>query len=139
MKKSMNQLLLRCACIGQPLIAALALAACSGVPVLPGFTPYRMEIQQGNYVSQDMASKLKPGMTRDQVRFVLGTPLVADVFHADRWDYVFMREPEGGGRVQHRRLSVFFRDGKLARVQGDVVPQKSAQFGDNAFNSAIAR
>jgi outer membrane protein assembly factor BamE len=110
-----------------PLLAAAALAACSGVPVLPGFTPYRMEIQQGNFVSQEMASRLKPGMTREQVRFVLGTPLVADVFHTDRWDYVFMREPQGGGAVERRRLSVFFKEGRLARVEGDVVPQKAAE------------
>ena len=105
------------------LVAVLLLAGCSGVPVLPGFTPYRMEIQQGNYVDQDMVSRLKTGMTRDQVRFVLGTPLVADVFHADRWDYVFVRDPQSGP-AQERRLSVFFRDGKLARVEGDVVPRK---------------
>ncbi len=108
--------------------AALALAVlaagCSGVPVLPGLTPYKMEIQQGNYVDQDMVSRLKTGMTRDQVRFVLGTPLVADVFHADRWDYVFVKDPQTGP-AQERRLSVFFQDGKLTRVEGDVVPAKA--------------
>jgi outer membrane protein assembly factor BamE len=127
MKKLMNRLLARrWTSVGQPLIAALAVAACGGVPVLPGFTPYRMEIQQGNFVDQGMVSRLKAGMTREQVRFVLGTPLVADVFHADRWDYVFMRQPQGGGALEQRRLSVFFQDGRLARVDGDVVPQKAA-------------
>ncbi len=108
------------------LAAVLLLAGCSGVPVLPGFTPYRMEVQQGNYVDQDMVSRLKTGMTREQVRFALGTPLVADVFHADRWDYVFVREPQSGP-AQERRLSVFFQDGKLARLEGDVVPRKSLE------------
>jgi outer membrane protein assembly factor BamE len=100
--------------------------ACSSVPILPGFTPYLMEIQQGNFLDQEMVSRLKPGMTRDQVRFILGTPLVSDLFHADRWDYVFSRRPEGGGRVEQRRIAVFFSDGKLTRVEGDVVPQKPA-------------
>ncbi len=110
----------------QALAAVLLLAGCSGVPVLPGFTPYRMEVQQGNYVDQDMVSRLKTGMTRDQVRFILGTPLVADLFHGNRWDYVFMREPEGGGPLQQRRLSLFFEQGRLARVDGDVVPGKQS-------------
>ena len=84
-----------------------------------------MEIQQGNFVSQDMVSKLKPGMTREQVRFVLGTPLVADMFHADRWDYVFYREIPRKPR-EERRVSVFFENDRLARVEGDVVPEGEA-------------
>ncbi len=125
MNKLMNRRFSPCARRGFAALAvALLAAACSGVPVLPGFTPYRMEIQQGNYVDQDMVSKLKTGMTRDQVRFVLGTPLVADVFHADRWDYVFVKDPQTGP-AQERRLSVFFQDGKLTRVEGDVVPAKA--------------
>ena len=101
---------------------ALALASC-GVPNIPGITPYKPDIQQGNFISQESVAQVKPGMSREQVRFILGTPLVADVFHGDRWDYVFRRTPQGGGAVQQRRLSVFFGDGKLARVEGDVVPQ----------------
>jgi outer membrane protein assembly factor BamE len=104
------------------LAAGFAVSGCSGVPTLPGLTPYRMEIQQGNFIDQDMVSKLKPGMTREQVRFVLGTPLVSDIFHADRWDYVFTRRAQGRDDVQKRRLSVFFTDGRLARVEGDIVP-----------------
>ena len=82
-----------------------------------------MEIQQGNYVTQEMVSRLKSGMTRDQVRFVMGTPLVADVFHADRWDYVYRRVPERGGVPEQRRVAVFFQEDKLVRLEGDVVPQ----------------
>jgi outer membrane protein assembly factor BamE len=108
-------------------IAPLALAACARVPTIPGVTPYRIEIQQGNYVSQEMVSQLKPGMSKDQVRFVLGTPLVTDIFHADRWDYVFYREPAGGKREQ-RALAVFFdKEGRLERVAGDVVPAQPAE------------
>lgn len=100
----------------------LALTAC-GVPRI--VTPYRMEIQQGNYISQDMVAQLKLGMSREQVRFVLGTPLVTDVFHADRWDYVYYRD-RFGGRREERKIAVIFEDGKLARVLGDVVPAQSA-------------
>ena len=60
------------------LLAVPLLSACSGVPILPGLLPYKMEIQQGNFVTQEMVSRLKPGMTRDQVRFIMGTPLHAE-------------------------------------------------------------
>ena len=74
------------------LALVILLPACSYVPRIPGVTPYKIEIQQGNFVSQDMVSQLKPGMTKEQVRFVLGTPLVTDIFHPDRWDYLYWRE-----------------------------------------------
>jgi outer membrane protein assembly factor BamE len=102
------------------------LAACSNMPdVTSQLSPYRIDIRQGNYVSQDMVARLKPGMTRDQVRFALGTPLVADMFHANRWDYVYHFQP-GRGEVQQRRLIVYFEDDKLARVGGDVVAETAA-------------
>ena len=93
-------------------------------------TPYRIEIQQGNYVTQEMVAQLKPGLTRDQVRYVMGTPLVSDIFHEERWDYVFMRQRANSRDVEHRRVAVFFEDGKLKRVDGDIVeaaPGKPAQ------------
>lgn len=104
-------------------LAAALLPACKSieVPKVPGITPYRMVIQQGNFISQEMVSQLKPGMTKEQVRFVLGTPLVTDIFHADRWDYVFYRETPDGKREQ-RNLSVVFEKDKLARVLGDLMP-----------------
>jgi outer membrane protein assembly factor BamE len=80
-----------------------------------------MEIQQGNYITQEMVAQLKPGLTRDQVRFVLGTPLVSDIFHEERWDYVFLRQPANSGEIEYRRIAVFFEDGKLKRVEGDIV------------------
>jgi outer membrane protein assembly factor BamE len=101
-------------------VLALAAAGCNYVPRIPGITPYRMEIQQGNFVSQDMVAQLKPGMTKDQVRFVLGTPMVTDIFHPDRWDYVYWREASNGNREQ-RKLTVLFENGQLARLDGDVV------------------
>lgn len=81
--------------------------------------PYRIDIQQGNFVSQEMVSKLRPGMSKEQVRFILGTPLVTDIFHADRWDYVYsFKRP--GQAPERRRLAVFFEDDRLARLDGDV-------------------
>ena len=97
------------------LVLPLLAAACGP------FRPYRMEIQQGNFVTQEMAAQLKPGMTRDQVRFVLGTPLVSDIFHEDRWDYVFVRQRANSEEVERRRLAVFYEDGKLKRIDGDIV------------------
>lgn len=99
----------------------LLLTACSGTPEVTSYlSPYRIDVRQGNFVTQEMMARLKPGMSRDQVRFVLGTPLVTDIFHADRWDYVYRFQP-GRGEPQSRRLVVFFEDGKLSRVGGDVV------------------
>lgn len=101
---------------------ALTFPGCSSPPKVLGITPYRMEIQQGNFVSKESVAKLKPGMTKEQVRFVLGTPLVTDIFHANRWDYPYYREPTGGKR-EEGRVVVYFDDGKLARIEtGDVMP-----------------
>jgi outer membrane protein assembly factor BamE len=102
-------------------LAAVAAAGCNAVPRIPGITPYRMEIQQGNFVSQEMVAQLKPGMTKEQVRFILGTPMVTDIFHSDRWDYVYWRESSTGAR-ESRKLTVLFENGQLARLDGDVVP-----------------
>ena len=105
------------------LLAALAVLPGCAAPQI-SLTPYRMDIQQGNYISQDMVSQLKVGMTKEQVRYVLGTPLVADIFHADRWDYVYYKDPRRGPR-EGRKIAVVFENGKLARVLGDVVPAEA--------------
>ncbi|MGH8746546.1 MAG: outer membrane protein assembly factor BamE [Burkholderiales bacterium] len=104
--------------------AALALAGCGSVT--RWLDSYTIDIQQGNYVSQDMVSQLKRGMSKEQVRFVLGTPLLTDVFHADRWDYVYYHKVPGG-KTEQRKLAVFFKDGRLARLEGDVVPAKERE------------
>ena len=99
-------------------LLSLFLAACGSKTIL---SPYKIDIQQGNYVTQEMVSKLKPGMTKSQVRFVLGTPLVTDVFHSDRWDYIYSYS-KAGALSERRNITVFFADGKLTRIEGDVVP-----------------
>ncbi len=82
---------------------------------------YKINIQQGIVVTQEMAEQLKEGMTRDQVRFVLGTPILKDPFHADRWDYPFRFQP-GRGRIEERRFTVWFENDRLARWNGDSLP-----------------
>jgi outer membrane protein assembly factor BamE len=103
---------------------ALLLAGCSASTI--PLSPHKIDIQQGNYVTQDMVDKLKPGMTRAQVRFALGTPLVVDPFRNDRWDYVYVYQ-KGGTVTEHRRLAVFFKEDRLDRVEGDVVPARPAE------------
>jgi outer membrane protein assembly factor BamE len=85
------------------------------------FSPYRFNIQQGNFISQEMVTQLKQGMTRDQVRFLLGTALISDVFHADRWDYLF-RLQKGNGAIDSSRVSIFFKDGKMTHFEGGDLP-----------------
>ncbi|WP_034295346.1 outer membrane protein assembly factor BamE [Herbaspirillum sp. RV1423] len=89
----------------------------SGTSLFGFLKPYRIDVQQGNFVSKEMVAQLKPGMTRDQVRFVLGTPLLTDVFHANRWDYEF-RLAKGNGELMSSRVSVFFKDNLLEHFEG---------------------
>ncbi len=110
---------------GIGVLGAVCLAACQMPTPHIGVAPYRMEIQQGNFISQETVAQLKVGMSKDQVRFVLGSPLVTDLFHGDRWDYVYYRDFTGGRREQ-RKMAVFFDDGKLVRVSGDVMPAGQA-------------
>jgi outer membrane protein assembly factor BamE len=83
--------------------------------------PHKIDIQQGNYVDQAMVAKLKAEMTRSQVRFILGTPLIADVFHQNRWDYVYLTGKANSVHAQHK-VTVIFDGDKLKHVEGDIVP-----------------
>lgn len=87
-------------------------------------TPYKIEIVQGNFVSKEQVELLKPGMPRAQVREVLGTPLLASVFHADRWDYVFTLKRQNS-EPQALRLTVFFKNDVLERFEGDAMPSET--------------
>jgi outer membrane protein assembly factor BamE len=87
------------------------------------FSPYRPDIQQGNFVSQEMLNQLKVGQTREQVKFILGTPLLADAFHADRWDYPFYLA-RGNGELTTSRVTVMFKDNVVARVDGGNLPSE---------------
>lgn len=106
-----------------PLMFASLLAGCSSMEapdITSMLSPYRIDVRQGNYLTQDMVAKLRPGQSRDQVRFILGSPLIEDAFHGDRWDYVYRFKP-GSGEITERHFAVYFVDNKLARVSGDVV------------------
>jgi outer membrane protein assembly factor BamE len=87
------------------------------------FSPYRPDIQQGNFVSQEMLGQLKVGQSRDQVKFILGTPLLTDAFHADRWDYPFYLA-RGNGEVTTSRVTVFFKDNLVAKIDGGNLPSE---------------
>lgn len=111
----------------------LALGACARVPRI--VTEYRIDVQQGNVLTQEMVSQLRPGLSRDQVRFLLGTPMLTDVFHGERWDYIFRLEEGKSRQVTTRRLAVFFgEDGLLTRIDGDVEPGNAEE-----LNAPVAR
>lgn len=93
------------------------------VPALSSCASYKMDIRQGNFVTADMRGKLKLGMSRQQVRYVMGTPLVNDAFHGNRWDYVYRLE-HGGKVVDKQNLTLYFEDDKLVRIDdGDQLAQ----------------
>ena len=96
------------------LLILLLITGCSSIPSVL----YKLDVQQGNIITQEMVDKLKPSMTKSQVRFVLGTALIDDVFHTDRWDYVY-RLVQHGNLVEEYKLTVFFEDDKLVRTVGD--------------------
>jgi outer membrane protein assembly factor BamE len=103
------------------LLAGTALAGCQSLQTSESFlgilTPYRVEVVQGNVITSEQAAMARAGLTRAQVRDVLGSPLLADPFHADRWDYVFtIRRP--GAAPQLRRVVVLFKNDILASVEG---------------------
>lgn len=106
-------------------VAVSLVAGCSFGSLTDRINPYRIDIRQGNYVDQDMVAQLKRGMTQEQVRFVLGSPLVVDVFRKDRWDYVY-RYRHGSAQAEQRAIAVFFVDGRLDRIEGDVVAGDAA-------------
>jgi outer membrane protein assembly factor BamE len=118
------------------LIVAAILVSCRQAPELPSaVSPYRIDIQQGNVVTQEMLAKLKAGMTRSQVRFALGSPLVVDAFHTDRWDYVYSFQRQGKD-TERRRITVIFDEDKLIRIDGDVLPVDSTLISDRPIPRA---
>lgn len=108
----------------------LSLLACSVFltgcgSTVPIVKPFKMDIQQGNVVTSKMLLQLKPGMTKSQVKFIMGTPLIVDSFHSNRWDY-FYQMRQAGKIKEQRRVILDFENELLARVRGDVVPEGTA-------------
>ena len=87
-------------------------------------TPFRADVVQGNFISSEQVAQLRAGMSRNDVRNLLGTPLLASVFHADRWDYIFTMRRQGVA-AQSFNYSVFFKDGLLDRFAGDAMPSET--------------
>lgn len=82
---------------------------------------YRVDIQQGNVIEQSMIDKLEPGMSKSKVTFIMGTPLLVDPFHSNRWEYIYSIEPGDGERAQ-RHIALFFKEDKLTHLEGDITP-----------------
>ena len=116
--------------VGRSLIvvlgSAILLSACATLetymPAVQSLGVYKLDVNQGNYLSQDLVDKLKVGMTKPQVRTVLGSPLLTPIFRDNRWDYIYEYQRQGKV-VEHRQFTVYFAEDKLARWEGDEMPQ----------------
>jgi outer membrane protein assembly factor BamE len=109
-------------------LAALVLAGCSSLKnpeqsFLGVLTPYRIDVVQGNVVTKEQMARVQPGMTREQVRLVLGSPLLADPFHANRWDYIFTIRRQGA-EPQRRSIVLKFDGERLASVEAPELPSE---------------
>ena len=123
------------------LLAACALAGgCATVetyaPAFRSLGVYKLDINQGNFLTLDMVDKLKEGQTRAQVRSILGTPLVASAFRDSRWDYIYRFERQGR-LLENRAFTVFFDGDKLARWEGDEMPQSMAALNRAAVDKSM--
>ena len=101
------------------LLVALILISLNGCTVFPGV--YKMDVAQGNEVTQEMVDQLRPGMTQSQVRYVMGTPLLTDTFNQNRWDYIYQMVEEDE-RTEKRRVTLYFENNRLTRLEGDLRP-----------------
>ena len=109
------------------------LSGCSWVP--RPISEYKIDVQQGNVLTQDMVSQLKPGLTKDQVRFILGTPVLMDMFHANRWDYLYRLQKGSTGEVEMRQFSTYFdANDRLVRVGGDVAALQASDLSAEPVN-----
>lgn len=131
-------------CIQKILIAVACgvLASCSSgtlrtstINPVNWITPYKIDVIQGNFVSREQVEQLQTGMTRDQVKAVLGTPLLSSLFHADRWDYVFTLKRQGV-EPQSFKYTVFFKGDQLERFSGDSMPSE-AEFISTLSNKRV--
>ena len=120
---SIQSILIAVACV---VLASCSSGSMSGSAINPvnWITPYKVDVIQGNFVSKEQVGQLQAGMTRDQVKAVLGTPLMASLFHADRWDYVFTLKRQGV-EPQSFKYTVFFKGDQLERFEGDTMPSEA--------------
>lgn len=114
------------------LVLSGGLSACSYLK-FPGV--YRIAVQQGNIIDQKKVDQLKVGMTKRQVQFVMGSPLLNDAFHEDRWDYVYELR-KGDDTLRDRRFTLFFEGDKLVRYEGDYEPNDNTPADDTYIEDA---
>jgi outer membrane protein assembly factor BamE len=100
-------------------VALLCHTGCSYLPNPGNLVVYKIDVHQGNIVTQDMLAQLQTGMEKEKVKIIMGTPLIMDTFHPDRWDYVYSEKERWSDRSQ-RRISLFFKDDRLTTIQGGV-------------------
>jgi outer membrane protein assembly factor BamE len=127
------------ACVALSLVVLIAGGCATADRYLPSWRSlgvYKIDINQGNYLSQDVVDKLKVGMTEQQVRQLLGTPLITSPFRAGRWDYVYEFSRQGKV-VEHRNLTVHFTDGKVTRWEGDQMPESVVELNRSASAKAL--
>ncbi|MGB5178824.1 MAG: outer membrane protein assembly factor BamE [Gammaproteobacteria bacterium] len=96
--------------------ASLSITACSRYQLV-----HKIDVQQGNVITQDEVNQLEPGMSRRQVQYIMGSPMIADVFHQDRWDYVYLFQP-GYGETVEERITLYFDNDELSRTSGTTHP-----------------
>jgi outer membrane protein assembly factor BamE len=128
----------------------MVLAGCSSTKDAPGnintgsinpvnwITPYKVDVIQGNFISKEQVEALRAGMIRDQVKATLGTPLLASLFHADRWDYVFTLKRQGV-EPQSYKYTVFFKGDLLERFEGDAMPSEAEFIGKLANQRKLGK
>jgi outer membrane protein assembly factor BamE len=110
--KMQPRILIQCACW---LLLSLSLSACF-------VRPYKYDLVQGNVITSESISLIRPGMSEDEVRYVLGSPMLHDIFHHNRWDYVYLEKP-GYGEETRRHLAIYFVEGRVDRITQDLLPE----------------
>ena len=108
------------------LLTGCASSTDSGSKLISFPGAYKIDIQQGNVITREMVNQLRPGMTRAQVQYVMGTPLLEDTFNSNRWDYVYSLQPGGKSREQ-QTVTLFFANDQLHSIHGDLVPGNNQQ------------
>lgn len=114
------------AVLSTTLLTGCASSTDSGSKLISFPGAYKIDIQQGNVITREMVDQLRPGMTRTQVQYVMGTPLLEDTFNSNRWDYIYSQQPGGKNREQ-KTVTLFFENDQLRSIQGDFRPESNQQ------------
>ena len=113
------------------LLSLIIISSCSGRL----FTVHKIDVQQGNAVEPEKVAQLKVGMTKEQVKYLMGTPLVTDIFHPDRWDYVYHLIPDYGD-TERRHLAIFFEGNIVSNIEKEDVPEPEAEPEQNSEDAS---